>query len=333
MQKNLTDILRRLEGKKMVVWGDLILDEYVYTTTGRISREAPVLVTEFESNEYILGGAGNVVMNIKALGAIPVPVAFVGTNDDGITLKRILEENGVTTDYLVELENYLTPKKSRILSGGDNTKKQQVLRIDTLNKADVDDAAFQRLEAMLMELSADIDFMIISDYIYKSVRSDVFNRVREAFPANSVIIDSRRHLTKFKGVTVATPNEPEVKAIFPGKHFLDEQDYYDAGAALLERLDARGVILKRGHEGMIVFEKGRPPVPIEIYGSADIVDVTGAGDTVISVAGPALAAGAELTAASQLANIAAGIVVMKEGCYPITKDELEYELNQILPPG
>ncbi|MCP5108388.1 MAG: hypothetical protein GY950_33685, partial [bacterium] len=109
-----------------------------------------------------------------------------------------------------------------------------------------------------------------------------------------------------------------------------EQDFYDAGEQLLTRLNARGIILKRGHNGMLVFEKGRPPEKIGIHGSSDIVDVTGAGDTVISVLSLALSAGADLVPAAVLANIAAGLVVMKEGCYPIGFQELQDELNEIL---
>lgn len=327
MLENLKRILTGFKSKKIIVWGDLILDEYIYTTTGRISREAPVLVTEFDSNEYILGGAGNVVMNIHALGAVPIPVALIGTNSDGKALKGILQKNGIDTGSLVELDDYHTPKKSRILSGGENTKKQQVLRIDTLNKTRIHPSAYERIESILAKLLETIDFLVISDYIYKTVNPIVFNRIRERFPTKTFIIDSRQHLTEYKGVSIATPNEPEIKKLFPENNFFSQQDFFDAGIELLERLSAGGVVLKRGHKGMIVFEKGNPPRQIDIHGSSDIVDVTGAGDTVISVLSLALSAGAGLLSASHLANVAAGIVVMKEGCYPIRARELEHELE------
>lgn len=314
--------------KRIIVWGDFILDEYIYTTTSRISREAPVLVTEFESNRFLLGGAGNVVMNIKALGAVPLPVGFVGSNNDGHELRQILNQNGISTEYLLELENYRTPKKSRILSGGEHTKKQQVLRIDTLNRFNIKHSAYDRLHEILEHLLQDIDYMIISDYIFESVRPAVLKRLRESVPDTTVIIDSRNHLPKFKDISIATPNEPEVKKLFPGKAFQDEDDFLEAGNSLMERLNATGIIIKRGHKGMIVFEKDQEPRTIGIHGSADIVDVTGAGDTVISVAGLALSAGAGLYDAARLANIAAGFVVMKEGAYPIHINELELELEE-----
>lgn len=321
------EILRGFKGKKIIVWGDLILDEYIYTTTSRISREAPVLVTEFDSNEYILGGAGNVVMNLKTLGAVPIPVAFVGTNEDGKNLAKILEKNEVTTHYLVELEGYRTPKKSRILSGGENTKKQQVLRIDTLNKPRIEKTAYEKIESILLELLETVDYLILSDYLNKSVMPEVLTGLTGRFPGKTFIIDSRRNLQDFRGISIATPNEPEIKQLFPGKKFLSQEDFFDAGAELRERLGAKGIILKRGHKGMIVFEKGKAPELIKIHGSSDIVDVTGAGDTVISVVSLALAAGADLVSAAKLATTAAGMVVMKEGAYPIGYYELEDELD------
>jgi rfaE bifunctional protein kinase chain/domain len=327
MKQQLKKILNRFTDKRIIVWGDLILDEYIYTTAGRISREAPVLVTEFESNEFKPGGAGNVVMNIGTLGAVPVPVGFIGKNSDGDVLKEILKKHSITTDFLIELEDYRTPKKSRILSGGENTKKQQVLRIDVLNRLEIKKKSYQLIEAALSHLLEEIDFLVISDYIHKSVSLDVLKGIREKWPSRTIIADSRNHLPRFKNISVATPNEPEIKRIFPARSFYDDDDYYQAGLELLERLKAQGIVLKRGHKGMIVFEKDKEPVTIDIHGSADIVDVTGAGDTVISVLGLSLCAGADLVSSARLATIAAGLVVMKEGCYPLSKQELEHELE------
>ena len=132
MPTSLSSIVSRFKNKKIVVWGDLILDQYVFTSAGRVSREAPVLVTEFEKNEYRLGGAGNVVMNLLTLGAVPLPVGFVGKDASGEILLDLLREQGIATASLVAADGFQTPLKSRILSGGDNTKKQQILRIDTL---------------------------------------------------------------------------------------------------------------------------------------------------------------------------------------------------------
>lgn len=324
----LKTILNSFRDKQIIVWGDLILDEYIYTTTSRISREAPVLVTEFESNEYRLGGAGNVVMNIKTMGAIPLPVGFIGSNGDGQILKSILAKKGITTDYLVEIDHYKTPKKSRILSGGENTKKQQVLRIDTLNRGEIQASSYHKIESILSDLLSTNSILVISDYIYESVNPNVLKLINARFPGKTVIADSRYHLTSFKDeISLATPNEPELKRIFQGKLLYHDHDFYQAGTELLELMNARGIILKRGHQGMIVFEKDQEPVKIDIHGSSEIVDVTGAGDTVISVLSLGLATGTDLVSASHLANIAAGLVVMKEGASPISCGEIERELK------
>ncbi|MCK4765777.1 MAG: bifunctional hydroxymethylpyrimidine kinase/phosphomethylpyrimidine kinase [Candidatus Aminicenantes bacterium] len=325
--ENLKKILANFAGKKIVVWGDLILDEYIYTTTGRVSREAPVLVTELESKKFTPGGAGNVVMNVKSLGACPIPVSFTGNNPDGKILKEILKKNSISTDYLLELENYDNPKKSRILSGSENTKKQQVLRIDTLNKTAIEKHFYREIESSLLELLQDTAVLIISDYLYESVKADILKKIKEEFPEQKIIIDSRSHLLDFKSVTYATPNEPEMKNMFPKKSLRSEEDFFCAGEDLLNTIEADGVILKRGHKGMIVFEKDKEPRKIDIHGSAEIVDGTGAGDTVISVVSLALAAGADLFSSAHLANAAAGLVVMKEGAYPVTIKELQNEFE------
>lgn len=322
-------LLNNFKGKKVIVWGDIILDEYVYTSTGRISREAPVLVTEYEYNELKPGGAGNVIMNLKSLGAEPVPVGFVGNDADGVELKKSLADNLIDISNLVEVNGYKTPKKSRILSGSDNTKKQQVLRIDFLNNKDIPDTQISLLEQKLAGLADTADILLISDYLKKSVVPELFRVILENFRGKTVIIDSREHLLDYKGVTYATPNEPEIKSLFPGIRFETKEDFFNAGNELVNRLNAKGVVLKRGHKGMIVFEKDKKPVEIPIYGSQDIVDVTGAGDTVISLLSLSLSAGADLVLSARLANTGASMVVMKEGAYPLGLEELGDELGRV----
>ncbi|MBN2345967.1 MAG: hypothetical protein JXO51_06220 [Candidatus Aminicenantes bacterium] len=327
MKATLSSIVSRFRDRRVVVWGDLILDQYVFTSAGRVSREAPVLVTEFEKNEYRLGGAGNVVMNLLALGAVPQPVGFVGKDPSGEILVDLLRERGIDTGSLVSVDGFQTPLKSRILSGGENTKKQQILRIDTLPPGSVAEAARRRLAEGLFSLLAAGDPLILSDYLGQTVTPAVFHAVIKRFPRLLSALDSRNHLLGFSGVTLATPNEPEIKSLFPEKKFSGDGDFSLAGAELLEKMDVHGVVLKRGHRGMLVFERGTKPVPLEIYGTSQIVDVTGAGDTVLAVLTLGLAAGASLLDSARLANIAGGIVVMHEGAYPIRSRELEDALR------
>ncbi|MCU0236393.1 MAG: PfkB family carbohydrate kinase [Acidobacteria bacterium] len=327
MQTSLSSIVSRFKNKKVAVWGDLILDQYVFTSAGRVSREAPVLVTEFEKNEYRLGGAGNVVMNLLTLGAQPLPVGFVGKDAPGGILLGLLREQGIATGHLVTADGFQTPLKSRILSGGDNTKKQQILRIDTLPPGPAGERARLKLVKALHAALAVSDLLVLSDYLAQAVIPGVFHAVRKKFPHTPSVADSRNNLLDFPGVTLATPNEPEIKSLFPGHKFLEEGDFLRAGSELLGRLDARGVVLKRGHRGMLVFGRGEKPSALGIFGTSQIVDVTGAGDTVLAVLGLGLASGASLLDSARLANIAGGIVVMHEGAYPVRRRELQNALR------
>jgi rfaE bifunctional protein kinase chain/domain len=327
MKTSLSSTISRFRNKKVVVWGDLILDQYVYTSAGRVSREAPVLVTEFERHEYRLGGAGNVVMNLRTLGAVPLPVGFVGKDSPGDVLRGLLREQGISTDHLVAADGFRTPLKSRILSGGDNTKKQQILRIDTLTPGGVGERARLKLARTLAALLAECDVLVLSDYLEQAVVPGIFQALRKKFPALVSAADSRAHLLGFPGVTLATPNEPEIKSLFPQRKFQDEADFLAAGSELLEKLGAAGVVLKRGHRGMLVFGRGEKPAALGIYGTSQIVDVTGAGDTVLAVMGLGLASRASLLDSARLANIAGGIVVMHEGAYPVGRQELQDALR------
>lgn len=322
MNPALQNIISSFRGKEVIVWGDFILDEYVFTSTGRVSREAPVLVTELEKTEFKLGGAGNVAMNVLTLGARPIPVGLVGDDEPGRQLCRTLAEYGISTAGLVILPGFQTAKKSRILSGGENTRKQQILRIDSLHRQALSNAALQELANRLQSLLRDTPTLIVSDYLAQSVQEAPFSKICRQFPATLICSDSRRHLPALRGSTVATPNEPELKAVFPEFGFLEESDFLQAGLLLKQKLEARGLVLKRGHKGMIVFEEAKEPLAIEIFGTPEIVDVTGAGDTVLAVISLALQAGSTLAEAAILANTAGGIVVMKEGAYPISYDEL-----------
>jgi rfaE bifunctional protein kinase chain/domain len=322
MQSTLKSIVSRFKNKKIAVWGDLILDEYVYTSAGRVSREAPVLVTEFEANEYLLGGAGNVVMNLLSLGAVPVPVGFVGKDAAGGTLRDLLVQNGISVGHLLKTDNFRTPLKSRILAGGDNTKKQQILRIDTLPPDSVGAGPYCKLVKTLLAVMRDCDLLIISDYLGKTVLPGIFRTLKKEFPDRISALDSRSHLLDFSGVSLATPNEPEFKNAFPHQKFVTDDDFIKAGSELLEKLAVDGIVLKRGQRGMLVFSRGQKTAVLDIYGTAQIVDVTGAGDTVLAVLGLGLAAGASLLDAARLANIAGGIVVMHEGAYAVGLQEL-----------
>ena len=321
------------KGKRIAVWGDFILDEYIYTSTGRISREAPVLVTEFEESCFMLGGAGNVVHNLKSLGADPVPVGFTGDDEAGEKIRDIFSDLSIDTGYLSVVGGFTTPRKSRILSGRDNSRKQQVLRIDYQNKEDLDSAEYGNLTGKLRSLLDNTDLLLVSDYLKESVIPDIFKDIVKDYPDVISIVDSRENLLKFTGARYVTPNEPEIRNLFPSIRFRSTNSFIRAGKELMSVLNCRGVVQKRGHKGMIIFEKGEDPVEIPIHGSNEIVDVTGAGDTVIALFSLAIASGVDLINSAKISNIGASIVVMKEGAYPLNAEELKAGISSIFSKG
>ncbi len=322
MDIELQKALKNFKDQKIVVWGDFILDEFVYTRSTRISREAPVLITEYINSKLFPGGAGNVIMNLISLKATPIPVGFIGNDEDGDKLISIFKENNIVTDGLIKIDNFRTAKKSRILSGGDNTKKQQVLRIDTKNYSRPAKEDYKKLFEQIKKTLLPKGLLIVSDYLNESVNSEIFKQLTATLPDVVTVIDSRQNLLNFKNASIITPNEPEMKNLFPNNQFLTEDDYYKAGNDLLNSMEVKGVVFKRGHKGMIIFTRDHPPKKIDIYGPSSIVDVTGAGDSVISVLCLSLQSGLSLYNSAKLANIAGGIVVMHEGTYPIKFSEL-----------
>jgi len=329
-RSRLLSLIDRFPGKKLAVWGDFILDEYLYGKTRRISREAPVLIISYQNQEFSLGGAGNSVLNLKALGAEPLPIGVLGRDNSGDKICEILRSQRLTTRYLIRLAEYQTPVKTRILAGEENTKKQQILRID--KEAPVPESARlkKRLIGMLKYIASSTCALLISDYNYQTVQEDIFLGVLGTFKKlnQPVTLDSRYRLLHFQGITAATPNEPEVEGALHVELNDNIFQLKRAGAVLLKNLRSRAVLITRGSRGMALFEKGKHPFFLPVHGPTDIVDVTGAGDTVISVFTLALACGATFREATTLANHAGGIVVMKKGTATVSPAELKASVSE-----
>lgn len=311
-------------GKKVAVWGDFILDEYLYGTTRRISREAPVLILSYRDHEFLLGGAGNSLLNLKALGAEPFPIGVLGQDTAGRKIASLVRKKRISAEYLLTEKAYSTPMKTRILAGEENTRKQQILRIDKEREVPDTPGLNKKILKALKDVKKQADALILSDYNYLNVKEDIFTRILPEFKKAGipVALDSRFRLLHFAGTTVATPNEPELEAALRvdihGKHAA----IGEIGKEILKATASQAVLLTRGSRGMVLFQKGKPLISIPVFGSTDIVDVTGAGDTVISVFALALAAGAAFPDAAKLANYAGGLVVMKKGTATVSPQEL-----------
>lgn len=320
--KELLDYLPRLRGKRMGVFGDLIADEYVYGTIHRFSREAPVFIVNYEESQIGLGGAANAIHNIHDLGGIPVAFGVVGNDMPGRTLINILRDKSIDSSGVLVDDARATFVKQRIVAGSPHSVRQQILRLDRCQALPPDSGSHALLRERILEAVSGLDALIISDYGLGTAQfrsaSAVLDECRRR--GTPVFVDSRQQLAAFRGITGATPNEPEVEAIV-GKT-IDQQTLIPAGEDLLARLEAQALLITRGRNGMALFQRGAGPELIPIFGSTDIVDVTGAGDTVISTFALAVSAGASYLDAARLANCAAGIVVMKRGAATVTPDEL-----------
>jgi rfaE bifunctional protein kinase chain/domain len=322
----LASIIDRFSRVRIAVFGDLIVDEFIYGDIARVSREAPVLILNYDSTEIVPGGAGNAANNVAALGGRCVVVGLTGRDATGDRLIDALRPR-VDTSNIVRPRDYRTPTKTRILAGGIHSAKQQVVRIDRASRQDSTAIDRDALAARLLKAAARSDALLVSDYgsgivmpaAVKHAQGALRRRSRERPP---VLIDSRYTLLSFRGMTACTPNESEVEQLFGIRIGENTRVLERAGRELLARTRASAVLITRGSRGMALFEPDRPTVHIPIFGSDQIADVTGAGDTVIATLTLALAAGASFVEAAHLANHAGGIVVMKRGTATVSGDEL-----------
>jgi len=313
-------------GIRVTVFGDLIGDEFIYGEVSRVSREAPVLILEYDSTEIVPGGAGNAANNVAALGGAPAAVGVAGRDDAG---RRLLEAMGRRVDVraVVRPAGYRTPTKTRILAGGVHSAKQQVVRIDRATRPAVSEAGRRAIESRLLQAATKSHALLVSDYGAGLVTPAVVARARQQLMKRQggravVLVDSRYALLRFRGMTACTPNESEVEHLFGIRIGENTRALENAGRELLARTRAGAVLVTRGSRGMALFERDRPTVHVPIVGSDQIADVTGAGDTVIATMTLALAAGARFEEAARLANYAGGLVVMKRGTATVTADEL-----------
>jgi len=318
----LLDVIARFRGRRIVVVGDLIADEFVYGEISRISREAPVMILRFEHKETQPGGCGNAAANLAALGADVAVVGIVGRDDEGRAIVRALRQRGVDVSAVSVVPRYRTPTKTRILAGSVHSTRQQVIRIDREPESPPPEAALRALVPRVRELAASADGVILSDYHYGLIHPHLVEAVRRLAQRGLLVtVDSRHRLMELGGFTSATPNQSEVEEIC-GRHLDQLSALERAGRQLRRRLRLAALLITRGKEGMSLFQDGHPVVHLPVVGSREPVDVTGAGDTVIATYTLALAAGASFLEAAHLANHAGGIVVMKRGTATVSETEL-----------
>ena len=325
----LTALIDAFAGRTIAVIGDVVADEFVYGRVARVSREAPVLILEYDTTEIVAGGGGNAANNVAALGARAALVSVVGRDDTGRRMLRALHPR--VTDSRVVRGPSSTVIKTRILAGGIHSAKQQVVRIDRGVGQALDATTRARFERAALASLAGADAVLMSDYGSGLVTPALARRVSQALRRQGhpipLLIDSRYRLLEYRDLTACTPNESEVEQAL-GVRINDNARVLEAaGRAILKRTGMKAVLITRGGRGMALFMPGATTIHIPIHGSDEIADVTGAGDTVMATMTLALAAGATFEAAARLANYAGGIVVMKRGTATVSRSELRAAVN------
>ena len=318
-KERLLALIDGFSSRRVLIVGDLIADEFIYGEVSRVSREAPVLILKYDATEMVAGGAGNAANNVAALGGRARLAGLVGADPEG---RRLLASfaRGVERTHIVRAKAYRTPVKTRILAGGVHAARQQVVRIDRESgwplAADVSRAFAKKVaeSGRLVRRGrclSDYGSGLVTPLLADAIRKVVVTRARRR--AIPVLVDSRHRLSEYRGLTMCTPNESEVEQLL-GVSIDDDLDVLErAGRLMLRRSRMQAVLVTRGSRGMALFQPRQPTVHIPIFGSDEVTDVTGAGDTVIASCALALAAGASFYEAARLANYAGGLVVMKRG--------------------
>jgi D-glycero-beta-D-manno-heptose-7-phosphate kinase len=319
----LADYVEQFSTKTVVLFGDFVADEFQYGEISRVSREAPVLILRHRESHLVPGGGANAANNLAAMGARVLPITAVGTDAAGDALLAYFKQKCINTSGIVRAKGWTTPTKTRFLAGWAHTAGQQVLRVDYEPHVTLPSEARNKIEQMLRPKMRSADAVAVSDYGFGVATPDLVRAAakRKTVP---VTLDARYNLTSYAktGITSATPNEAELEALHQTAIGQDVQALARCGHATLAAMKLRALLVTRGRDGMALFESPNKLTHLAIHGSAQAVDVTGAGDTVLAAYTLALASGASALEAAHIANIAGGLVVMKRGTATVTRAEL-----------
>ena len=331
-KKKLISYIKRLNEPKILVVGDLAIDEMLYGDTERISREAPVLILQHTKTDIILGAASNAAHNVSTLNGGKVLVAGV-CGDDYQTgmLTQAFEKAEVDYKYLIKDKTRKTTTKTRISGSISTSITQQIVRIDRQTKEEIS----KETEALLIEnikkAILEVDAVILSDYHIGTLTKKVIEKTIEIANRHKkiVVVDAQKHLECYKNITSMTPNLPDTQQAV-GFFVNNDEDLKKAGDKLLRETKAKSILITCGADGMFVTEPNKKYTKIPVFNKSEVFDVTGAGDTVTAVYTLALAAGADSVYAALIGNIAASLVVKQFGCATTTISELLCAVENIL---
>jgi len=321
-KSRLEEILNSFQNLKVAVVGDMMLDDYLIGSVDRISPEAPVPVVSIKKERFVLGGAANVVNNLSTLGAKAICFGIIGQDFDGERLIKELEAKSIETSGILKTDDRPTIVKRRIISG-----TQQLLRLDWEDARAITEELENNLLAQVEKRIDGLNAIILSDYDKGVLTPRVVKRIISMCKEKGIIVTvdpKPKNALNYIGATSMTPNRKEAIECLGKKSF---DNMLDIGKELKEKLQLENLLLTRSEEGMSLFHE-EDIINIPTY-AKEVFDVTGAGDTVISVFTLACAAGVTLHEAAKIANTAAGVVVGKMGTSTVTKEEILDFYNRI----
>ena len=326
---NKINSLKKFNKINILIIGDMVADVYLKGNISRVSREAPVLVLEHAGEKVVPGGAANVVHNVATLGGQAFAVGLIGNDKAGGGLRDILNNKNVETTGLIVEENRPTITKTRIIAGGSATVSQQIVRIDQEVKASILKQSEESFINILKQVIDKIDAVVLSDYGSGMLSDKIRSFIIESCQEKNIktIVDSRYDILKFEGVSFVKQNEAEAaKAV--GFELTNEDAVVTAGKILLEKLQAEGIIISRGEQGMSLIQDNGEIHHIPVVDKSEVFDVSGAGDTAVAAFILAIASGAKPVEATKIANFAAGIAVRKLGTATVSNEELNEVLGE-----
>lgn len=331
-KQKLEEYIDKLNTPRVLIIGDMGIDEMIYGDTERISREAPVLILRHDHTKIILGQAANAAHNLVTINGGKVSaIGLYGNDHHGPTLLEAFNKAGINTQYMVKDDSRPTTVKSRISGASFHSVTQQIVRIDRLSTSPLSNEIENKLIQNIEKAMPEHDAVILSDYNIGLLTDRIISEtIKIAQKHNKIVVaDVQKDMSRYKGVYALTPNQPDSEKA-AGLFIRDEDTLNKAGNEILKMTDAQVLLLTRGGDGMAIFEKNKLfHTNVPVFNKTDVFDVTGAGDTVVASFTLALAAGAPPKYAAIIGNLAASIVIRSFGCATTSIKEIKSSLNKM----
>ena len=327
--RRITEIISGFGDARVLILGDIMLDEYMYGSVDRISPEAPVPVVNISSSKILLGGAANVAANICSLGGEALLLGTVGDDEAASKISQLLKAEKISDDLLVTDLTRRTTIKTRIIAHG-----QQIVRADREDRHEVNPDIEKEIISRFLSVADDIQAVIISDYGKGVINQSLLEKLMSVCLEKNIFVavdPKETHFNNYQRVSLITPNHHEAGFAY-GRRIHSEKDLIEVGNGLLKRLKAKSILITRGPDGMSLFTEDSEPTHIPTF-AKKVYDVTGAGDTVIAVFVAATCAGADLVESAIVANAGAGLTGGEIGTATVTSDNLRQELEHNIKDG